>query len=34
MVFPKTVLDREAVGYVTVQIFDRKTDALFRLTWL
>ena len=32
--FLKTVLDKEAVGYVTVQIFDRKTDALFRLTWL
>ena len=27
-------IDYEHNGYVTVQIFDRKTDALFRLTWL
>ena len=27
--FPKTVLGEEMIGYVTVQIFDRKTDALF-----
>ena len=27
-------LSDDMSGHVTVQIFDRKTDALFRLTWL